>query len=240
MDKQLEIEILPQPDDTTCGPTCLHAVYRYYGDTLSLEQVIAGVQSLEEGGTMAVLLGLHALKRGYRASIYTYNLNVFDPTWFQQGAPDLSDRLALRLKYKDIPKQKIAIHAYLEFLELGGKILLEDLRPALIRRFLNHSIPILTGLSSTYLYRSAREFGPNSVEDDVKGDPGGHFVILCGYNRDEKRVLVADPYLPNPIAGRLYYPVDIHRVISAILLGIVTYDANLLIIEPEKKHAQAS
>jgi hypothetical protein len=235
MDKKLEIEILPQPDDTTCGPTCLHAVYRYYGDEVLLQDVIAGVKSLEEGGTMAVLLALHALHRGYRASIYTYNLNIFDPTWFGPDAPDLGERLARRLEYKDIPKQKIAIHAYLEFLKLGGRIFLEDLRPALIRRFLNHSIPILTGLSNTYLYRSAREYGPRFEDDDIRGDPGGHFVILSGYNREEKKVLVADPYLPNPIAGSHYYPVDIHRVITAILLGIVTYDANLLIIEPPRK-----
>jgi hypothetical protein len=37
---QLELEMLPQPDDTTCGPTCLHAVYRYRGHEIPLDQVI--------------------------------------------------------------------------------------------------------------------------------------------------------------------------------------------------------
>jgi hypothetical protein len=32
-----------------------------------------------------------------------------------------------------------------------------------------------------------------------------------------------------------YYQVGIHRLINAILLGIVTYDANILIIEPSRK-----
>ena len=27
-------EIQRQPDDVSCGPTCLHAVYRYFGDEL--------------------------------------------------------------------------------------------------------------------------------------------------------------------------------------------------------------
>jgi hypothetical protein len=48
-------------------------------------------------------------------------------------------------------------------------------------------------------------------------------------------VLVADPLMPNPMAFRQHYVVNVDRVICAILLGIVTYDANLLIIEPRKR-----
>ncbi len=235
MESKLEIEILPQPDDTTCGPTCLHAMYRYYGDTVPLRDVISEVQKLEEGGTLAVLLALHALRRGYRATLYTYNLQVFDPTWFEDGVSNLDERLTLRMQHRRDPRERLAIEWYLEFLSLGGRILLEDLRPSLIRRFLNHSIPILTGLSSTFLYRCAREYGPDSADDDIRGDPAGHFVILAGYEREEKKVLVADPYQTNPIAMSNYYQVGIHRLINAILLGIVTYDANILIIEPSRK-----
>ncbi len=28
---RLLLTMLPQPDETTCGPTCLHAIYRYWG-----------------------------------------------------------------------------------------------------------------------------------------------------------------------------------------------------------------
>lgn len=40
------IEILPQPDDSTCGPTSLHALYSYYGDAVPLAQVIEEVHFL--------------------------------------------------------------------------------------------------------------------------------------------------------------------------------------------------
>ena len=40
MSKRRPFSILPQPDGTTCGPTCLHAVYQHYGDKLSLDRVI--------------------------------------------------------------------------------------------------------------------------------------------------------------------------------------------------------
>ena len=41
--------MLPQPDDTTCGPTCLHAVYRYWDERVTLDEVIASVPRLETG-----------------------------------------------------------------------------------------------------------------------------------------------------------------------------------------------
>ena len=44
-------------------------------------------------------------------------------------------------------------------------------------------------------------------------------------------VRVADPYLPNPYSEQ-HYSVPIHRLIGAVYLGIVTWDANLLILEP--------
>ena len=43
---RLPVETLPQPDETTCGPTCLHAVYRYWGDREPLETIIARMYRL--------------------------------------------------------------------------------------------------------------------------------------------------------------------------------------------------
>jgi hypothetical protein len=234
METRLRLSIAPQPDDTTCGPTCLEALYRYYGDDLSLEQVISEVTPLETGGTLAVFLACHALQRGYRATIYTYNLQLFDPTWFQEKPRDIPRRLEAQAAVKDDSRMRVSSDAYLEFFRLGGQIRFEDLRPSLIRRYLVKERPILTGLSATYLYHCERERDDNEY-DSIAGSPTGHFVILCGYDRKSRQVLVADPQSENPMTGTQYYTVGIERVIGAILLGIVTYDANLLIIEPAGK-----
>jgi len=232
--ERLPLEILPQPNDTTCGPTCLHALYRYYGEEVELNDIIAEVPVLEEGGTLAVFLACHALRRGYGATLYTYNLNVFDPTWFTQPGVDLADKLRQQQQHKTKPKLQQATDGYLEFLRLGGRVKFEDLTPALIRKHLTHARPILTGLSATYLHHSMREYGPECTDDDVRGFPTGHFVVLCGYDREHREVLVADPLYPNPLAVTHIYSISIERVLGAVLLGIVTYDANLLILEPPK------
>ena len=228
---KLHLDISVQPDDITCGPACLNSVYEYYGDTISLQQVIAEVKRLKGGGTLAVLLANHALKRGYKATIYTYNLHMFDPTWFVEKK-SLADKLKAQAAIKNEEKISFATHGYLEFLDRGGNLLFEDLTIGLIRKFLKKSIPILTGLSSTYLYRAVRENPENNQDDNISGFPSGHFVVLCGYDKEKREVLVADPYKMNPVSNDHYYMVSIARLLGAILLGILTHDANLLIIEP--------
>lgn len=244
MKRRLELAILPQPNCTTCGPTCLHALYRYYGDAADLGDLIDEIPQLEGGGTFSVLLGAHALRRGYQADLYTYNLQVFDPTWFTfdpaANPGFMLERMDARRAAKPHPRLRAAIDAYAGYIRQGGRVHFEDLTGRLIRSFLEKGTPIIAGLSSTYLYRAMREHGPLLDDDDVIGDPQGHFVVLCGYDREERTVLVADPLHPNPAFEGMQYVVSIDRVLCAILLGILTHDADLLIIRPIEDREQGT
>lgn len=230
--------MLPQPDDVTCGPTSLHAVYQFYGEKLKLDKIIKEVKYLEEGGTLAVMLANHALARGYDAEIFVYNLHIFDPSWFKDKNTNIKEKLQLQMKYKKSKKLKFASEAYIHYLELGGKISFHDLNVKFLRSFFEKGKPVLTGLNATYLYNCSREYtdeNDHSVYDDVKGDLIGHFVVLCGYDEEKKHVIVADPYKENPVSHDNYYSVRIGRLINSIMLGIASYDANLLIITPRGK-----
>lgn len=227
---RLRIDVLAQPDFTTCGPTCLHAIYRYYGDAIGLTDVVAQVATLPEGGTLAVWLACHALRRGYDATIFTYNLKMFDPTWFEHEGVDILSKLKEQERVKRDSKLSLATSAYLEFFDLGGRLRFEELSPDLIRRPLKRGIPVLTGLSATYLYGCARE--RDDEYDDIGGEPTGHFVVVSGYDQQRRNVLVADPLHDNPRYGSHRYRVGLGRLIGAVLLGVVTYDANLLMISP--------
>ena len=232
------MDILPQPDNTTCGPTCLHAIYRYFDDEISLEQLVSEVPQIASGGTLAVYLAVHALRRGYRATIYSYNLQIFDPTWAVARGKEIAGKLKLQASCKKVdPELEVATKGYLEFLELGGELRFEVLTAALIRRYLKRSLPILSGLSATYLYNSAREYcqGKDLIFDDIRGTPMGHFVVLAGYDKEDRTVLVADPLLPNPVNSGQYYRVNILRLVCALMLGTLTFDGDLLIIKPTPK-----
>ena len=136
-------------------------------------------------------------------------------------------------------KLKVASQAYIKFLEAGGEVRNIELDESLIKNYLKQSIPIVTGLSATYLYGTAREIPQFDIYDSIKGEPAGHFVVITGYDEDKNCVHITDPNEPNPIGQGKVYSVSFARLINSIMLGIVTYDANLLIIEPKEKKAHA-
>ncbi|MCA9582883.1 MAG: C39 family peptidase, partial [Myxococcales bacterium] len=142
----------------------------------------------------------------------------------------IADKLRLQLEHKRDPKYVEATSAYLEFLEAGGTLRFDELSPSFLIRRLEMGVPLLVGLSATYLYRSMREW--NDEPEDIKGEPVGHFVILTGYDDIQDRVRVADPLQANPMAEGRYYDVSMDRLIGAIFLGVMTYDGNIIAIRP--------
>lgn len=240
----IDLTISTQPDDETCGPTCLQAIYSYYGLSITLKNVIEEVERSMSGGTLAPMLGQHALTLGFDTIIYANNLDVFDPTWFEPNestANHLIAKLDAQMKYKWDKGIIQSSLAYQKYLRHGGKVRFHTLSVPLLKEYFNQKIPILTGLSATYLYRSAREKyskDGTALYDDIRGTPCGHFVVLCGYDDKNRHIIVADPHRENPLSHDNYYKVSSNRLINAIMLGVYTYDANLLIIQPkEKKNA---
>jgi hypothetical protein len=233
---ELRMQRFFQPDDVTCGPTCLRKVYDFYGTELGTDDIVRALERNDDGGTMAVFLGIAALKRGFRARIYTYDLRIFDPTWFELPPKELADRIFARFPSLRDAKRLRAAGAYIRFLEMGGQISFDDLTPRLLKSILDRDHPVLAGLSATYLYRMARErYDEESdrfVDDDVAGEPIGHFVVISGYDQWGRMLTVLDPFehAPQGEDGRIVVESD--RLINAIMLGDQTYDAVLLEIWP--------
>ena len=110
---ELQVERFTQPDEVTCGPTCLRKVYHYFGLDLPLDDVLGEIDRNEDGGTLAVFLGLAALKRGFHAQIYPYDLRIFDPTWHHLSREELTEKLRLRIPHLTRAKARRSATAYL-------------------------------------------------------------------------------------------------------------------------------
>jgi len=233
MKVDLPVTILRQPDYTTCGPTSLHAVYAYYGDTITLPEVIDQIRKLEGGGTLSVHLAAHALQRGYQVDLWVCNVATWDPTWFKKKT-DLLAKLKEQLEVKGLsenPRYAQALTSAVEFITLGGKVHWGDLSPRMIYSILKKGAPILAGVNGTYMYQCARE--TEAGEDDVKGKAFGHFLVLAGCDTAKGTIDIADPLMDNPLHGTKYYTVTVHRFLGALFLGASSDDANLLVIRPK-------
>ena len=99
---KLDFKIEEQPDNTSCGPVCLKAVYEYYHTNVELTDLVNDIHQFEEGGgTLAVMLAKHALSMGFKTKMYSYNLNLFDPTWFKLSHTELIAKLNERKTIKN-------------------------------------------------------------------------------------------------------------------------------------------
>ena len=93
-----------------------------------------------------------------------------------------------------------------------------------MQRHLGRGQPLIAGLSATYLYGTPREL-PDGTYDDLRGESTGHFVVLNGYDHASRQVRVLDPLHSNPVGGHSY-SVGLSRLVSSILLGVLSHDAN--------------
>jgi hypothetical protein len=226
----------------TCGPTSLRKVYAFYGMEFELDEVLETLERNEDGGTLAVFLGMAALREGFRTRIYSYDLQIFDPTWTGLPSAELVRKIRARFDFLEDATRKRAAVAYVRYLEMGGELAFDDLTPSLLKSIIDRGHPILAGLSATYLYGFARErwdeLKGRLVDDDVAGDPTGHFVVIGGYDQWGRVLTVLDPsaHVPTSPGGRVR--VGAERLINSILLGDVTYDAVLLEVWPADEPAQ--
>jgi hypothetical protein len=207
-------------------------VCHYYERPLSFEHIAEQVSRNEDGGTLAVHLGLVAVAHGYRARVYSYNVRVFDPTWKHLSRRRLRGKLRARAAAVTDSKLAAALTAYDRFLDLGAEVAFPELTARLLADILDRGHPILTGLSSTYLYQSSRERPEDNEDDDVAGEPVGHFVVITGYTRGGRRFAVNDPSPHAPFGQTGRYHVGADRLLNSILLGVTTYDAVLLELWP--------
>ena len=233
----LNVERFLQPDETTCGPTCLRKVYAFFGLHDTLDDILNALERNEDGGTLAVYLGIVALQRGLAARIYSYDLRIFDPTWASLGSSELRAKILERYPRLVDEKRRRAAAAYVRFLDLGGEIAFDELRHTLFRTIIDRGHPVLAGLSATYLYSQPRERWDvtlkRHVDDDIAGEPSGHFVVISGYANWGRRLTLVDPFEQAPVNQAGLIQVDTDRLINAILLGDVTYDAVLLEVWPK-------
>ena len=88
--------------------------------------------------------------------------------------------------------------------------------------------PIFAAEESSGVRKRAR----SCCDHSIGGSATGHFVVVHGYDPVSDSVLVADPLHDNPRFGSSSYRVGIMRLLGSIMLGVLTYDANLLVVQP--------
>ena len=232
-DHRLAVPPLVQPDDVSCGPTCLAAVLQFHGIETNLTRVRAATPKNADGGTLAPYLARAAMAHGLKVRCHPFAVQVFDPTWWDLPADEVTARLRRRTHGLRPGRLRRVHDAWLAYLEAGGMLSLGELLGGELVAAIDAGHPLICGLSITWLYQEPRERPEDNVDDDIHGSPVGHFVVINGYTDGGATFLITDPW-PQPPFDRDggVYTVSRRRLTQAILLGDATHDAVVVEVLP--------
>ena len=185
--KDLKISQFDQINPYSCIPACLQEVFSYYKKQISQEKILDSLEHPERGMAVAQA-GFFAKKSGFKPTVITNNISIFDPIWFSLTNVKLIDNLEKRKKFVDKYNQAL-IDAYIKYIEATGTIKFESISADLLKKYLSQNIPIIIELASTYLYKKAKSTRPGAFDNAFKGDIEGHGVVIAGFNGDKFKIV---------------------------------------------------
>jgi hypothetical protein len=175
----------------TCGPSSLQQVMAYYGKKMKLGDIIKDIPMFMDG-TYLAYLAKYAMEAGFKPLIITYNVDIFDPTWFRLSRKSLIKKLRSRSRIRKLDINiRRGCKSYVDYLESGGKLSFNFTTTEIIKKYLKKKRPIIVRLSSTILHDRKRLDLNKDKRDDISGSPGFHFVVVSGYKNG--KFLIVDP-----------------------------------------------
>jgi len=170
-----QIKILKQETNKSCGVACLRSMLNYYGNDYSEKDVWGKHKSFGEGENIQnpiLSLGLTALKFGFNVKYVGYN-----PIISNNNSIPLDLKESLIIKSKNyVSFGKFYVDTALDFLKLGGEIIIEKLNVEKLKKIIDKDKFFLV------------EIKPASI-DKSSSLSMNHKVIVVGYNQKGFKVL---------------------------------------------------
>jgi hypothetical protein len=222
-----------------CMQTSATQLLSFFDPTVKVEDVIKEVpvyvENSEKIGTSPGHLGAYFVQKGYKTTVYIFDVELFDLSWESSSGIEIIKLLKRRQEY--IPANSwlakyhhILVDGWELFVKAGGSFAQPPLSKQLIIDLLTKS-PILVMVNSTYLnHQSKQQYNKNEdkFEDDaIKGRSLTHGVTCAGYKDD--KFLIVDPDPPAGIEQHRWIESD--HLIASIMAAQTESDNLLMVIE---------
>jgi len=174
------MKILKQETDKSCGIACLRSIFNHYGYNFSEKDIWDKDESYKSNGKVIrnpiLTLGVTALKFGFEVKYFGYN-----PIIINKKVSNLKKSLQYKSKhYFDFGKYYV--DQAIQFLELGGEIIINKLNITTIKKLVDKNKFILV------------EIKPAFIENNLSLSMN-HKIIVTGYTKKGFNIL-------NPADGK--------------------------------------
>lgn len=226
----LEVARLPQPTQSSAGPTSLRMILAFHGMAVPHDEMLEVLPLDPEDGARGPQIGLAALRCGFQVTIIPYERCILRPQWSTLPPATLLEHLErVGLDGSDAgPRgEGVLARIYADYLRAGGELRFAPLSRELLVSYLQQHTPLIAALDAEYLYAAS------TAADHEAGPRQAHFLVVGGYDAATDEFAVSDPWYDIPLAntgGRYRIPSD--RLVTAVLLGAEANDAELIAIRP--------
>lgn len=211
----------------------------HYGMDVTATAILAELPGLTtddgaEWGTVAPELAAFCMKKGFHATVHTFDCRIVDLSWADFPPEKMLARLREVKSTRLIPTlgknvTDLFVQGYIDLLEAGGEL---RIRPYVTSALLDELLttgPFMTTVCMGAFYgkgRARRGDDGKGILDDVRGSIGTHFVIVRG--RDEAgRYLIADPGKADGL-----YAVEREHLLGSIMAAQRDCENVLFLIDP--------
>ncbi len=199
-----------QPTGLSCGQTCVSMLLSHYGYDLSPKEVLEEMAGLRtddghEWGTVTPSLASLCIRKGFGATVYSFDCRITDHSWIDKSPEQILRRLKAIKKKRVIPTlgknvTERFVQAYIDLLTAGGTLIIQPFVTEKLMDGLLKKGPFVTTVCMGAYYGKGRYRSTGlhkGVLDDVNGTIGTHFLVVYGKNA-KGQYLIADPGRKEP------------------------------------------
>jgi hypothetical protein len=209
---KIDVPLVKQKDKNGCGAAGMSMIYKFFGVNLSQEEIIKKIGGLTRWGSFTVDHALMANELGFSTTVYSYNLEYYDPSDSKLSRKELIKKTGELIKKENRQYNIRELKSILKVLR--SDVSYEMRIPTLnsIKKFLDKRIPVVVAVNSAVLFEKKKDLR------------WGHFLALTGYEKN--RFYYNDPH---GIKGTI----SDEKLIFALSNNVFDSSAYLLVIKPK-------
>lgn len=207
---ELNVPYFRQEHSKTCGLAVLRMVFGFYGESSTEKDLLKEV-NMHSFGSFSTDLGITAIKRGFKATAFTYHLSLLSPLKIPFNS--VVDEVTLS-KITPKPKDRMICESWKKYVRVGGKLIWSV--PAI--RQLSECVddrkaPAIISVNTAALNRFWKKVG------------NGHYLVVSGIAEE---VSVLDP---DPVGHGRQYTVPKDALLAAWIVNSTSSSDYLMVLE---------
>lgn len=185
----LKIPVAKAKHKLGCGPTSLSMVLKYHNKNYSEKQATKDLKIglLKDRGTLVIDHALFAKKLGFHVICYSYNMELYKPSFTKLSKSRVLTELSRLLRKKQTAINKRILKITSELIKSGTNFKIKMPTINDVINLLNKKLPVILAVNAKILFETEKLPNFPKIPNNM-----GHFIVITGFKNNT--FYYNDPY----------------------------------------------